>query len=211
MAMPLGAEKKWQVYLVAVLFAFILGFGGWQVYNQFLAPAPTPVVRPMVQQAATVRGGTTRPGTGATASGAGKDAQKLSNAGLDPTLHLERLAASEAIAYSGTGRNIFSAESAPVIEKPVAPARDNDLAKVDLPAPPPEKPKPPAIDLKYFGYTQSPDKQLQAFFVHGDDIFLAHPGEIVDRRYKVETIQPTSVQITDMNYNDTQTLTLTPN
>jgi len=212
MAIRLGTEKKWQVYLVAVLFAFILGFGGWEAYQQF-APAPTRVVRPMVQQAAAVRGGVRAPGVAATTgSGSGKEAQKLSDSDLDPTLHPEKLASTESIEYSGTGRNIFSADSAPVIETPAAPARGPDEASVDTqPAPVPAVPHPPAIELKYFGYTQSHDKKLQAFFVHGDDIFLAHPGEIVDRRYKVETIQPTSVQVTDLSYNDTQTLTISPN
>ncbi len=35
MAMRVGAENKRQVYLVIGLFAFILCFGGWQIYHTF--------------------------------------------------------------------------------------------------------------------------------------------------------------------------------
>ena len=209
MALRMGTEKKWQVYLVAVLFAFILVFGGYEIYDQFASPS-TPAARPVVPQPATARtsAAAARPGG---APSAGKEAQKMPNSGLDPTLHLDKLAQAESIEYAGTGRNIFSAESAPVIEQAAAPARTADDAQVDQTPAAPVIPQPPAIDLKYFGYTQTHDKQFQAFFVHGDDIFLAHPGEIVDHRYKVVTIQPTSVQITDLGYNNTQTLPLSPN
>jgi len=208
MALQLGTEKKWQVYLVAVLFTFILGFGGWELYQQFAGPpAPTtPLPRAVTPQNSTYA---SRLATGA-AVPAAKDAQKLSNTGLDPTLRLDKLAQSESIEYSGTGRNIFSAESAPVIPEPLKTARNDDVA-VETPPEPPPAPKPPAIDLKYFGYTEGQDKTLEAFFVHGDDIFLAHPGEIVHHRYKVNTIRPTSVEITDLGYNNTQTLQLSPN
>lgn len=206
MALRIGAENKKQVYILAALFVAIVAIGGKELYSNFAGPS-TPAGRPNAQPATAVRGSSY---ASRLAAGQAKDAEKLSGAGLDPTLHLDKLAQSESIEYSGTGRNIFSAESAPAIPEPIKDAR-NDTPDTPAVTPPPEPPAPPAIDLKYFGYTQSPDKTLEAFFVHGDDIFLAHPGEIVDHRYKVNAIKPTSVEITDLGYNNTQTLPLSPN
>jgi hypothetical protein len=199
MALPLGTEKKGQVYLVVALFAIIAVYGGWQIYG-FFGSSPAPA-HPVPLQSS----GAAKP------SPASQDAQKLTNAGIDPSLHFAKLAESERVEYLGSGRNIFSAESAPVhIEAPAKSARANQ-AVLNAPPAKPEPPKPPAIDLKYFGYTQARDKSLQAFFVHGDDIFVAKAGDIVDHRYRVDIIRPASAQITDLGYNNTQTLPLMAN
>jgi hypothetical protein len=214
MAIPLGTEKKWQVYLVVALFVVIICIGGYEIKDNFFASAPAsapPAARPAAAQPATT---VSRTATATPSASSGQEAQKLSNAGIDPALHLDKLAQSEAVEYRGTGRNIFSAESAPArIETLVAGPRPGQPGMPAVNTAPivPEKPRPPAIDLKYFGYTQARDKTLQAFFVHGEDIFVARSGEIVNHRYKVGVILPTSVQITDMGYNNTQTLPLTAN
>lgn len=199
MAMKLGTEKKGQVVLVVVLFAVVLGFGGWELYGYFATPSAP--AHPVPAQTAV-------PAAGSATTG--NEAQKVSAPSMDPTLHLELLAQSENVEYAGTGRNIFSADSAPVqIETPIkSPRAGPEAPRVEVPTGPP---RPPAIDLKYFGYTRAPDKSLQAFFVQGDEIFMAQIGQIVDHRYKVDMIQPGSVQVTDLSYNNTQTLPMIGN
>jgi hypothetical protein len=206
MALRLGTENKRQVYLVIALFTGLLGYGVFKLYQTLAEPAPAP------RTAAPPAAGPPSPGTPSAPAGSsaqsGAEATKLSNAGIDPTLHFDKLAQSEEVEYAGTGRNIFSADSMPVvIEKPLASGRPGGQpASVVVPTP--TQIKPPAIDLTYFGYTLAPDKSLQAFFTRGDDIFLAKTGEIVDHRYKVGAIKPTSVQVTDMAYSNTQTLVM---
>ena len=203
MAMRLGTENKRQVALVVVLFAFIFIYGGFQLYKAIAGPSTPSLPVPSPTAASRASGA-----TGASAQ-AEPEAEKLSNAGIDPTLHFEKLAQSENVRYAGTGRNIFSAETAPVlIETPIKSARLSNASQPSVHVPPPA-PQAPAIELKYFGYSQGPDKSLRAFFTQGDDIFMAKTGEIVNHRYRVGTINPNNVQVTDLAYNNTQILPLT--
>lgn len=208
MALALGIENKRQVYIVIGLFLIILLGGGYELWDYVGTPSTTPSPSGSTI-AATTKGREAAPARGpAGASNAqGSQAQKLSNAGIDPTLHFEKLDQSEKVEYRGTGRNIFSAESGPaVIEPAIADARPSQPEVVT-----PQAPRPPTIDLKYFGYTQDHDKSIKAFFSRGDDVFMAKTGEIVDHRYKVGDIKPGSAQITDLSYNNTQTLPLIAN
>lgn len=199
MAIPLGAENKRQVILVIVLFAFIFAYGGWMLYQKMSGPPTRVNYIPAQTRANNIPAAQNGP------RASGTEAQKLSNTDLDPSLHFDKLAQSEDVEYAGSGRNIFSAESAPVtIPVPLKSARNGTAPNAPATGPP----KPPAIDLKYFGYSEDKGKVLKAFFVHGDDIFMAKTGEIVDHRYKVGAIRPLSAEVTDLAYNNTQTLTL---
>jgi hypothetical protein len=130
---------------------------------------------------------------------------------LDPTLHLKLLAVSEAIKYEGSGRNIFVSQADVFIPTPGASgATDKPDKKADggyhLPGPPAATP----IPLKYFGLSNKPGEPRRVFLVKGDDVFIAGEGEIVDRRYKVVRITPTSVDIQDVvGSGPAQTIPLT--
>jgi hypothetical protein len=200
--MKAGAEDKRKVMILAGLGVVIAVLAVWELSSFFSSPAPRPIATASIpsRSTGTAHGATTAP-----------EAQHVAmNADSDVTLHLDKLAGSEDVEYAGTGRNIFSATSEPVnIPKPLASGRDPEKANA---APIPQgPPPPPAIDLKYFGYFQKTDKSIQALLVHGDDIFIARTGEIVNHRYKVGVISPGGVQITDLSYDNTQTLPLIPN
>jgi hypothetical protein len=136
---------------------------------------------------------------------------------MDPRLRLDLLAKVQSVEMAPAERNVFQwgqakpvavAEPAKIIPKTpaqIAQEQGKDPANAGPPAPPP----PPPITLKYYGYSAvRADGHKRAFFLDGDDIFVAGEGELVKRRYKVVRIGVNSVVVEDTQFNNTQTLPL---
>jgi len=176
-------------------------------------PAPAPVVVAIAPAGSSGNRVAARPGA---VSGNAAKAVGVTSAALDPTLHMEAMLVSESVVYSGSGRNIFSANSAPppiAIPKPISSARITAPPPVVQPCPPncPPPPPPPPIDLKFFGVETSANGARQAFLLHGDDVFLALTGDIVLRRYRVISIEAKTIQVEDLQSHNRQTLPLLAN
>jgi hypothetical protein len=178
----------------------------WQGVNDS-APAPAAVTAPQTSAAPVVKTAVA-PGTAA-----GVPAKTIgSTAGaLDPTLHMQAMLVTEAVNYTGSGRNLFAApgtvEDVPAtIPKVMTPVRT--VGPVAPPRPiTPIVQGPPPIDLKFFGMVTSSGGR-QAMLLHGDDVFLASKGDIVQRKYRVVDIGANSIQVEDMSTNNKQTLPL---
>jgi hypothetical protein len=194
----LGAENRKQTIAAAVLGVVLVLILAYQFLPSSSTNAST------AAPAATVApdGLSTSPAHNAAKRGAnaGPAAKKVSSAqDLDPTLHLAQLEAAERITYEGSGRNIFVAQAETEIPKPLATGA-TDLAQMKkdpIYTPPAATPAPP-IPLKFFGFASQPGEPKKVFLIKGDDTFIAGEGEIVDRRYKVVRIAPSSVEIQDV-------------
>ena len=202
MAMRLGTEDKKKRWIATALVSVALTWFAhtlWQLESG--PPASTP-------PSATDSTAATPTGSSNRASGeAGTQAQHVESAtSLDPTLHPEWMAMAENTVYTGTSRNIFDKNSLPpvqmaAIEKPIASARTGPVAASGPPPPPP-------IDLKFYGFAKRENGRKLVFLMHGEDIFIAGVGDIVDGRYKVIQVNSTSIVVEDLAYTNQQTLPL---
>ena len=203
--MKLGAENRNKVIAaislggVAVL-VIALELFGWiggpspSAAAPSVSSGPENVSVPAPRPRARVSG---RPATGAKTNAAGS---------LDPSLRYDLLKTSEDTKYEGTGRNIFRVfVEIPKPIVPVAPQATAQPAQPQVYVPPP----PPPIPLKFYGFATPQGGVKRIFLAHGEDVFIAREGEIVDRRYKVMRISPNSVDVLDVLSNNRQSIPLT--
>lgn len=190
--MDLGTQNRKQLIAVIVLGVALLGIVAYEGMSTFSTNASTTTSYsgslPEPSPAKDVRA--TRHG----ALSSGKKPRLAQD--LDPTLHLQQLAATEQIKYEGSGRNIFVAEAEAQIPVPLAPGHTDANTNVAW-QPPAVAPALP-IPLKFFGFASHPGEPKRIFLSKGDDVFIAGEGEVVDRRYKVLRISPNSVEMQDV-------------
>jgi hypothetical protein len=199
-------QKKGGLIAAFVLVAAVVLYYDFRDDTPPRPVAPAVVSAPVKVAPAAKTGAAVAVPPGRSAGAAAKNLGTTS-AQLDPTLRMEAMLVTESLAYSGNGRNIFSANSMPVdIPKPIASVRK--AGPPPPPPPPPGPPPPPPIDLKFFGTTTGADGRRDAFLLHGDDVFLASDGDIVQRKYKVISISANSILVEDMANNNRQTLPL---
>jgi hypothetical protein len=141
--------------------------------------------------------------------GATSKKKQASTLNLDPRLRLDLLKSSEDVTYAGTGRNIFLSYDEEPIPKPVADARTDKANAPLLNQAPTGPPPPPPITLKFFGFASKPGQPKRVFLAEGQDVFIAGEGDIVDRRYKVLRIGPTSIELQDVLNNNRQSIPIT--
>jgi len=135
---------------------------------------------------------------------------------IDPTLHLDVIAKLRAQALVGGARSIFDfgAPPAPKNLPVVAPIKPGPLVTGPAtPAPPPTpatpaKPVVPPIPLKFYGYVDASSTNRRAFFMQGDDIFVAGENDMVNNRYRILHITANSAMVEDTVTKNQQTLPL---
>jgi hypothetical protein len=139
---------------------------------------------------------------------------------IDPTLKLNLLSRLRSVNLEGGSRSLFDFASAPAPVKTelpkVKPIIPGDTRVAGFIGPVQEKPKPPAppppptpIPLKFYGFTNPLHAGAKkAFFLEGEDIFVAAEGDMIKNRYKVVRIGVNSAVVEDTSDKHQQTLPL---
>jgi hypothetical protein len=147
-----------------------------------------------------------------------KKDEEIDRSKIDATVHAELLAKLKEVKVQDGGRSLFElgAASAVVPSRPDPSQIVRRREPIDPPQPPPPAPKQPftapPIPLKFYGFVnQTKVGVKRAFFLEGDDIFIASEGQLIKHRYMIVRIGVNSALVDDIQVeaaNSRQWLTL---
>jgi hypothetical protein len=141
---------------------------------------------------------------------------------VDPALRLDVLAKLQQVRLDGQGRSLFDFGAAPapkVPEPKIIPGKGKGKKGEEVKPPvlpvaevkpvDPPKPPPPPIPLKFYGYISGrAGGEKRAFFLQGEDIFVAGEGETIKARFKIVKIGINAATVEDVQYKNQQSLPL---
>jgi hypothetical protein len=120
----------------------------------------------------------------------------------DPALRMDLLERIQKLEYTGTHRNIFSAEAPPA---PPIGKTNPAVAAPLVPAGPP----PLDIPVTFFGYAVNPQTgKRQAFFTNGDDVFVVPEGGMFLNRFRLIKVGNNTADIIEESSGRRATLTM---
>jgi hypothetical protein len=134
---------------------------------------------------------------------------------IDPTLRLDLLQKLASVSMASGGRSLFEfGPDTVAAPKPALPEPKIEVKPVGQmhgpdppppPPPPPVKPPPPPINLKFYGASlpiQGGAKRV--FCLQGDEIFTPSEGDLIQKRYRIVRINPSSVLVEDVEHKHQQ-------
>jgi hypothetical protein len=229
--MKLGAEPKKIAILVGILAVGLIAMfvgddtppGRSTPTRTALPPAAGPRTLPVAAPRETTK---TRPALRAAVQEfkpvlkSARAEDRIDPATIDPTLRLNLIQRLASIPIEGGSRTIFDFGAAPPPKQPdppkIFPKPPSSVAAAPPPPPPvsitpaaPVKPTAPPIRLKFYGFVGGArTKTKRAFFLDGEDIFVAGEGDVIQKRYRVVRIGLNSVVMEDLEFKSEQTLNL---
>lgn len=145
------------------------------------------------------------------------DEEALDPMKIDPTLRLDLLAKLKNVQADRVERSLFDFSAEPpkepepkIVPKDVAQAKaEAEAPKIPEDLPKPVKPPPPPINLKFYGFISPADAPVKrAFFLDGEEIFVAGEGDVIRKKYKIVRIGVNSAVVEDTEHQHQQTLAL---
>lgn len=136
---------------------------------------------------------------------------------FDPTLRTDLLDKLASVRIEQAQRSLFDFSAAPAPARPQAPdpriVVQKEEPRMIGPEPPPPlpppvvKPPPPPIALKFYGRALPLKGGVKRVFcLINDEVKIPAEGDVLQRRYKIQRIMPTSVLVEDLQYNNQQKL-----